>query len=243
MTKSSVPVDDPTTLKAILSKAEAVLLDFDGPICSVFAGLPANIVAAQLRDVLKEGAIHDIPPHVENSADPFDVLAFAASIGDNEARLIEASLRALEAEAVATAEPTPGAHKLIEACHRSGRKLAIVSNNGSLAVESYLHRFELTQCIDNVSARIEADPSLLKPDPFLLLQAQKMLGVSSPSCVFIGDSTTDTQAAKAASIASIAFANKPEKFDTLARQFPDSIITRISILGDLFSTPGGFHWL
>jgi phosphoglycolate phosphatase len=36
-------------LRALLSTVEAVLFDFDGPVCSVFAGYPAPKVAQQLR--------------------------------------------------------------------------------------------------------------------------------------------------------------------------------------------------
>ena len=36
-------------LDAILARTRYLLIDFDGPICSIFAGLPAPQVADQLR--------------------------------------------------------------------------------------------------------------------------------------------------------------------------------------------------
>jgi hypothetical protein len=36
----------------ILAETEVLLLDFDGPICSVFAGLPAPVIADRLRRTL-----------------------------------------------------------------------------------------------------------------------------------------------------------------------------------------------
>ena len=101
------PVDDPETLRRILANADALLLDFDGPICSVFAGIPASVVADQLRRILAEGNHVDLPPDVQTSDDPFDVLFYAAKLGHDEARYIEAAFTAHEVEAVQSAQATP----------------------------------------------------------------------------------------------------------------------------------------
>ena len=39
-------------LRSIIGRTRDLLLDFDGPICNLFAGLPAPTVAAQLRELL-----------------------------------------------------------------------------------------------------------------------------------------------------------------------------------------------
>ena len=39
------PAANSSDLDAIVSATRHLLLDFDGPICSVFAGLPAHIIA------------------------------------------------------------------------------------------------------------------------------------------------------------------------------------------------------
>lgn len=41
-----------TDLATLLASVRCVLLDFDGPICSVFAGTPAAVVAERLRQHL-----------------------------------------------------------------------------------------------------------------------------------------------------------------------------------------------
>ena len=38
-------------LRSIMRNAELTLLDFDGPLCDVFAGLPAPKVARQLEKI------------------------------------------------------------------------------------------------------------------------------------------------------------------------------------------------
>ncbi len=48
-------------LGRLLGEVGAVLLDFDGPVCSVFAGYPAPHVAAELAEVLRQRRV-DVPP-------------------------------------------------------------------------------------------------------------------------------------------------------------------------------------
>ncbi|MGH3832259.1 MAG: HAD family hydrolase, partial [Pseudonocardiaceae bacterium] len=130
--------DDPETLRHILARTTALLLDFDGPVCSVFAGLPAHTVVTQLCTVLTDGGYGDPPIEIEKSDDPFKVLTYAASLGEDEARYVNAAFTAHEVEAITTAEPTPGAHDLLRAWSATGRPLAIVSNNSTIAIHAYL---------------------------------------------------------------------------------------------------------
>lgn len=227
MSESRVPVDDQAVLARILASADALLLDFDGPVCSVFAGFPAAVVAGQLRRVLAEGGYNELAPEVEKSDDPFDVLNYAALMGADEMRFVEAALRAHEVEAIATAKPTLGAHRLIRLWHSTGRKLAIVSNNSTAAVEAYLHLHSLTACIDFVSARTNPNPALLKPKPFLLCRAHDVLGIKNDRSVLVGDSVTDIQAAHAAGSSVIGYANKPGKTELFIPLKPDVITTAI----------------
>ncbi|TWP51557.1 HAD family phosphatase [Lentzea tibetensis] len=230
MTSSRVSVDDPSIIHRILADTKTLLLDFDGPICSVFAGFPAPVVAEQLREVLAEGACHDLPFAVQKTDDPFDILTFASTLGSEEARYVEAALRAHEVEAIATAEPTFGAHDLVRAWHSDGRKLAIVSNNSAAAVEEYLHLHGLAPHVSYVSARTEPDPSLLKPSTFLLRQASDALGIAAAECTLVGDSLTDIQAAHDSGVLVIGYANKPGKIELFANRSPIAIVTSIALL-------------
>jgi phosphoglycolate phosphatase len=204
------PVDDLEALRRTLADAEALFLDFDGPVCSVFGGFPAPVVAEQLRDVLIQGG-YVIPNEVRESGDPFDVLRYSAKLGPGEARHTEAALRAYEVEAVQVALPTPGAHELIRRWKATGRPLVIVSNNSAVAVEVYVARFQLNELIDGVSARVEPDPSLLKPAPHLINSAVQGLGIAPARTVLLGDSVADIEAAQAAGARSIGYVNRPDK--------------------------------
>lgn len=230
MSPERVPVDDPGALRSIMVNAEALLLDFDGPVCGVFAGFPAHLVAHQLRGVLADGGHDELPAEVEKAEDPFDVLRYAVTLGPNEARYVEAAMRAHEVDAVATARPTPGAHELIRAWHASGRKLAVVSNNSVAAVEAYLKLHKLMDFVDAVSARVAFALSLLKPNPHLVIQAADELGVASAKCVLVGDSLTDIQAAHAAGAPVIGYANRPDKVAVFVAEVPWSIVTEMRFI-------------
>jgi phosphoglycolate phosphatase-like HAD superfamily hydrolase len=54
------------------------------------------------------------------------------------------------------------------------------------------------------------------------------LEMRSDNCVFVGDSTTDIQAAHAAGVPAIGYANKPGKATCFAGYAPAAIITSMS---------------
>ncbi|MEU4800733.1 HAD hydrolase-like protein [Actinosynnema sp. NPDC023587] len=227
MTGRSVPVDEPAVLQGILSSTEALFLDFDGPVCSVFAGIPAHYVANQLRGVLSDGGHVDLPPEVEKTEDPFEVLRYAATLGEAEAIYVESALTAHELEAVSTAEPTNGAHTLIRAWHATGRASAIVSNNSQAAVSAYLNLHDLHDEIDVVVGRSTADPTTLKPSPHMINSALRLTQAPSDRSTLIGDSASDIVAATAAHVTAIGFANKTPKVDTLSGFHPALVITQL----------------
>jgi phosphoglycolate phosphatase len=219
----STGTTDPRTLRHILTRITALLLDFDGPVCSVFAGLPAATVVNQLCVVLADSGHTDLPAQLTKSDDPFEVLAYAASLGETEAHYVNAAFTAHELEAIATAEPTPGAHDLIRAWTATGRPLAIVSNNSAIAIQAYLDLHGLSSHVAHVSARTSPDPALLKPHPHLLTTALTTLGVPPAAAAFLGDSTTDITAAHAAGTISIGYTNKPGKTSQLIAAGADAI--------------------
>jgi HAD superfamily hydrolase (TIGR01509 family) len=228
--------DNPDTLRYILARTNALLLDFDGPICSVFAGLPATAVVQQLCVVLADGGHTDIPTELTKSDDPFEVLTYAASLGEDEARYVNAAFTAHELEAIATAEPTPAAHHLIRIWSATGRPVAIVSNNSAIAIQAYLDLHDLQTYVTHVSARTSPDPALLKPNPHLLIAALRVLGVPAAAAAFLGDSTTDIAAAHAASTMSIGYTNKPGKTTQLFTAGADTVIHTLAEIIEQIAT-------
>ncbi|MEV6909870.1 HAD-IA family hydrolase [Amycolatopsis sp. NPDC051071] len=215
-----------TGVRELLQDKDHVFLDFDGPVCDVFARLPAREVADRLKQLVGPG----LPREVSASADPFDVLRYAASCGPNAAHVVERQLSRLENEAVSLVSPAPGVPELIREWVSQGFTVTIVSNNSVEAIRAFLTVHELAGHVRRISARAMSDPEHLKPQPALLDAAVKALGTSPGKCVMVGDSAADVLAARAAGVASVAFATTPAKRKSLAALAPDALVSDLADL-------------
>jgi phosphoglycolate phosphatase len=197
-------------LDDILARTRCLLLDFDGPVCDIFAGLPAATVAERLRKLITGQSIN-LPDHIARTADPIEIFTYSATVSDDLAARVEAEMADQEIAAVTTARPSAYVHDVITSCRDSGRLVAVVSNNSDRAVRAYLTRHGLDDRVDMVAARTSHDPALLKPSPHLIRQAITGLGMPQNECVLVGDSDTDMHAAQLARVDSIGYANRPGK--------------------------------
>lgn len=219
---------DPLT--QLLSSAEAVLFDFDGPICSVFDGYPAPQITRELLELAHQ-LRGELAPTLKQASSPHELLLAAA--GDSVlAQQLEAALQTAELTAIETARPTPGAAESIAACVASGRIAAIVSNNYAEAVTIYLTRAGLSDSVTFIQGRNPADPTLMKPDPHLIEQTIKTLAIQPSACVFIGDQVTDIKAGQAAGIRTVGYANKPGKAEALKDIGADIVLTTMFELAE-----------
>lgn len=203
-------------LVELLSGKTSILLDFDGPVCSIFSNHPAPDVAASLRAVLAAAGM-PVPPNIEMEQDPLEVLRYSATLGRPAlVREVESRLCAEEITAARTAAPTPFGRESIIGALEAGKSIAIVSNNSTGAINTYLARQRLTRYKLPVSGRVYARPDLMKPNPQPILAAAKLAGASPADCVLIGDSMADIDGAHAAEVSVIGYANRPEKVDRFA---------------------------
>lgn len=210
----------------LLERRPNVLLDFDGPVCAMFAGLSAPTITGEMLDLLADRGIL-LPTHFADG--PHSVFYHAGRLYPAVRQELHDFLTAREVAAAQVAEPTPGATELLRAWLTAGRSVAIVSNNADVAINGYLNRVGLGPAAVPVFGR-PGDPSLMKPDPYLLLTALQKLGWAAADTVMLGDSTTDIEAAHAAGVASIAYANKPGKRELFQRHMPEVIIDRMTEL-------------
>jgi phosphoglycolate phosphatase len=221
------PHDD--RLGEIITATRHLFLDFDGPICSIFAGLKPATIADKLRDVIISHAITP-PAGIEATSDPFDVFIYAASVSPDLGAEVEVAMTDLEVAAVPSAEPTPGVHAVISSCRESGRTLTVVSNNSDRAVRAYLTRHALDGQISTVVARTSPDPDLLKPCPHFLQQAITASKADPGTCTLVGDQLTDIDAARQAGTHSVGYANKPGKAEALTNAHAGAVITSLAPL-------------
>lgn len=217
---------DAAALGSIIARTRWLLLDFDGPICSIYAGLPAPTVAEKLRQLFPD----ELPDDIANTADPIEVFTYSAAVSDEMAARVEAEMTDLEVAAVLTAEPTPYVHEVIASARESGRIIGVVSNNSHRAVKVYLDHHGLSDGIRIVVARTSHDPSLLKPNPYLIDEAVRELNADPTMTTLVGDSFTDIEAAHSAGVACIGYANKAGKAEHMVRMRSGAVITSMADL-------------
>jgi beta-phosphoglucomutase-like phosphatase (HAD superfamily) len=203
------------TLDQIIRGTRHLLLDFDGPICSIFAGTPAPSIAKQLRDSLTAAGFH-LAADIENEDDPLEVFRAAAKVSADAAASAQQLLTVFETQAISTARPAKGSANLIITAQRTGRTVTIVSNNSGVAIAAYLADHRLTGYIQAIVARDDSDPERMKPSPYRVREAVSLLDAESNQCALVGDSTTDVLAGHRAGIIVIGYADKPSQAQALA---------------------------
>jgi phosphoglycolate phosphatase len=227
-----------SALDEILSHTGYLLLDFDGPICSLFAGTNTAPVADLLRGALLRRGITP-PAAVAATGDWFKIMSYAASAGPEAGADVEAELTRLECGAAATAEPTACAREVLAACAGSARPVAVVSNNSARAVRSYLAGRGLEGLVAAVVARTANEPAKLKPSPYLIETAAEELGAATADCALVGDSPADIQAARTARARGIGLAAAPGNRGRLAAAGAEVVISSMAELAIQILGPAG----
>ncbi|MEU1731356.1 HAD-IA family hydrolase [Streptosporangium sp. NPDC020145] len=218
-------------LAEVLRPVKHVLIDFDGPICSVFAGLPAPEVAQRLRAALL--SYRERPSTSwESETDPLALLRRISTERPDLVGIADAALTRLEEEAIQLACPTLGGEAVLRACGDSGRTAWMVSNNASSAIRAYLNAHGLSSQVAGVFGRVPGDPASMKPSPRLLLDAMNAAGSAPAECVFIGDAVRDVEAGNAAGVPTIGYANKPGKGSSLAAAGAVAVVGSMKVIAD-----------
>lgn len=143
---------------------------------------------------------------------------------DNLDRLARRFSQIYEERLLERTKPMPGVIEFLDDCRY---KIAIVTNKPyaqtmKIVAGLRLDRFPWV-CIfggDSFPKR--------KPDPFPLLEAMRVAGVTPEATLMIGDGIPDLQAARAARIRSIALANGYTPREALIREQPSMLLNSIS---------------
>ncbi len=214
-------------LSELFAKANGLLLDFDGPICAVFANHAASEVAAKLVSLV-EGAGWSPSNEICAETDPLEVLKWSTTLGCTElVEEVDHLLGVEELAAVATARATPHIREVVTAANIVGLRMAVVSNNSSGAISKYLQREDLTQYIGEVCGRTYGRPDLMKPNPKCILTALTGLGLRAEECVLVGDSLADIIAGQRVDVPVIGLANRPGKATAFAKAGAIAVVTEL----------------
>lgn len=223
-------------LESLLARVDLLMLDFDGPICSVFAGLPAPTVAERLKRSLAAFS-SEAPAELQYDSDPLSIYRRSAVYGPHAVEAIYQDLESAEIEAVCSAVPTPGGGEAIAAAKWAGLPVAIVSNNAAAAIQAYLTARGLAPTVDHVAARRTPSPHLMKPNPAYLIEAATAVGVPLARSAMVGDSEADMEAARLAGAVAVGYANKPGKRHRLSRAGATTVIDDMLDLATALARP------
>lgn len=206
----------------LLEQSEALLLDFDGPVCKVFTRVDLRDAVAEVLETL---GFSDLAGFTSaEQTDPLEVLRW---VGRHRAELIaeaEHLVINLELRGVEHASPTAGIVRLLETCGAANRPVAFVSNNSPDCIESFVRSQGGEFRGIPILGRLPCQPEQMKPEPSVLERGLKALGRHPGDSVLLGDSVSDVVAARRAGVRCIAFVNKPHKEPPLREAGPDALI-------------------
>ncbi|MEU4387661.1 HAD family hydrolase [Promicromonospora sp. NPDC023805] len=206
----------------LFAVADAVLLDFDGPVTPLIPA-PANLEVANAARVPL--LMHDIAldNHIGTTSDHLAVLRWAADNAPQVLADVEAVCDDAETTAAYSAEPTHGTHDLLARCHQRGKPVVIVSNNAEAAIRAYLERWTLTPYVAAVIGRPTGRPDLMKPNTHTVEEALRLLRIEPRRAAFIGDSVSDVEVSLAVGVPCIGYAKTPRRGDELQAAGADAV--------------------
>lgn len=196
--------------QSLLHSRRLVLLDFDGPLTRLLPGEEFRRVTAGALDVaLSLGVALD--DELAHEGDHVQLLRLLDARDPQAARAAEAWCTAQEVAAAAEARPVRAAEAFVAECRRRGAAVAVVTNNAPRSITEVLaHGGPLLAALP-VYGREPGALERLKPAPHQLLTAAQDAGVAPAEAVMIGDSASDVQAARAATMPCIGLSDDPQR--------------------------------
>lgn len=202
-----------TAAADLLLQADALLLDFDGPVALLMPA-PANALAAEAARAAIPGV--NLPAEIVTTTDHLAVLRHVLEHHSDLTATVEHACTRAEVLAAQDCAASAHAQNLFALIRRRDLPAAIVSNNSEAAVRTFLDRHDWTEQVTTFSCRNQHNASRMKPSPFLLEQALDDLGFEAARTVMIGDSVSDVQAATAAGVRIVGLAKHSQHGQELA---------------------------
>jgi len=216
---------------------EAVLLDFDHTLAHLGSFIRWEDARRALLAVYGAGGVPEsfLQAH-EGALSLYRDVAASAVLPEPELcdvqRRASRVLEAFETEAVARTFVLPAAIELVHRLPELGLRAGIVSSNAVDVVAAVLERDGIAPAFDAVLGR--GDVLRLKPSPEGLLRCCDTMRVAPERCVYIGDSVSDIEAARAAGMAGFGvrggMASDAELADAAATAVFDDVGGLLSVL-------------
>jgi len=157
------------------------------------------------------------------------VLEFMHSLPPDRRRRAEQILARHEHDAAENSELRDGAREMIASLRQSGVKVAILTRNSRLSVETVLRTHSLS--VDFVVTREDAPP---KPSPEPVLRTCRALGVPPENTLVVGDFRYDIMAGQAAGAKTALLTGRKNEPDIA----PDYVIHNLDVIKEIAQPRG-----
>lgn len=130
-----------------------------------------------------------------------------------------------------------GADGIVENLSASGLKIGLVTSTQRKYLETKMQPLKNAGVAELFEAIITSDDvEKRKPAPDPLIACAYQLDIKSGVCVYVGDTTTDIKAGKAAGMRTVGVLTGFDDYESLNRENPDAIIDSVQMLGSVIAT-------
>jgi myo-inositol-1(or 4)-monophosphatase len=224
-------VPDLTTyaeLDAILSQAQHLIFDFDGPVCDLSAVMPPD-TADQLRAIIRTEA-GELPPSLTKTRDPAELLSYAATVSPDLAARVDAMLSEIEIAASSRAASAAYLDDALAACRDSGRTVTIIGRCTVAAIKAHLAGAGLIDSIQQISGPGSYPPGHLETQHHAAIGAIQALGAQPENCVLVTTSVGGVESARSLDAQLIGYATTPSIGDRLTTAGAGCVIPSLADL-------------
>jgi HAD superfamily hydrolase (TIGR01509 family) len=185
---------------------QAVLFDIDGTLVDSNEQ-HVNAWGFAFRDEGRPQEIDDIRAQIGKGGDLL-VPALLPDVSDAASqRLADSHGRYFKSIYLDHIRPFPGATKLVERVHATGRKVALASSAKGDELRYYVDLLGIGRCLA-ATASID-DVAASKPEPDIFSVALEKLGVAAENAIVVGDTPYDVEAALRAGLPTIGLTSGP----------------------------------
>lgn len=185
-----------------MKKYKAIIFDLDGTLTDTLEDLFLSVNYALQSCGLPERTIEEVRRFVGNGVRKLIERAVPA---DTESTLLEKCYSAFRAHYIIHCQDHtclyPGVATLLMTLHAKGYRMAVVSNKLQSGVDELAHTF-FHGLIDVAIGERPGIPR--KPEPEMVEEALRQLGVTNDEAVYVGDSDVDLQTAANAGLPCIS---------------------------------------
>mmetsp|Transcript_24098 Transcript_24098/g.31474 ORF Transcript_24098/g.31474 Transcript_24098/m.31474 type:complete len:264 (+) Transcript_24098:57-848(+) len=228
-----------SALQSKLGSMEAVLWDVDGTLSNSY-----NLGFVATNEVLKRNGYEEINSETYHCGTRYSTpVRFSWHVsGDSSGPNEEGIKLGLEFDELyigkVTAETTgfyPGIKDIVKSISSSGYRQGALSNAAGDYVRSVLVANGISEVFEVQLGADEVEAP--KPSPEGLLQCCREMNINPSLCVYVGDSPSDGEAAKAAGMKSIGVAWGSHAVETITSKF-DEVVHDVSELQQCLSLMG-----